>query len=38
MAAILPDDIFKCIFLSKNDRISIQISQKCVSMSPIDKW
>ena len=25
MAAILADDIFKCIFLNKNVRISIQI-------------
>ena len=33
MAAILPDDIFKCIFLMK---IPIQMSLKCVPMSPID--
>ena len=26
MAAILADDIFKCIFFNENDRISIQIS------------
>ena len=25
MAAILADDIFKCIFLNENDRIPIQI-------------
>ena len=25
MAAILADDIFKCIFLNKNDRIPIRI-------------
>ena len=25
MAAILADDIFKCIFLNENDRIQIQI-------------
>ena len=30
MAAILADDIFKCIFLNENDRISIQISMKFV--------
>ena len=37
MAAILADDIFKCIFLNENDRISIKISPKFVPMSPIDK-
>ena len=36
MAAILADDIFKCIFLNENDRIQIQISLKFVSRSPID--
>ena len=36
MAAILADDIFNCIFLSENDRISIQISLKYVPMSSID--
>ena len=36
MAAILPDDIFKCIFLNENDRIPIQISLKFVPRSPID--
>ena len=28
MAAILADDILKCIFLNENDRTSIQISLK----------
>ena len=36
MAAIVADDIFKCIFLNENDRIPIQISLKFVSRSPID--
>ena len=36
MAAILADDNFKCIFLTENDRITIQISLKFVPMSPID--
>ena len=36
MAAILAEDIFKCIFLNENDRILIQISLKFVP-SPIDK-
>ena len=36
MAAILADDIFRCIFLNKNDRIRIQISLKFVLMSPSD--
>ena len=36
MAANLADDIFKCIFLNENDRISIQISLKYVPRSPID--
>ena len=30
MAAILADDIFKCIFLNENDRIPIQISLQLV--------
>ena len=34
MAAILADDIFKCIFLNENDRILIQISLKFVPESP----
>ena len=36
MAAILADDIFKCIFLNENYIIPIQISLKCVPRSPID--
>ena len=36
MAAILADDIFKCIFLNENDRIAIKISLKFVPRSPID--
>ena len=36
MAAILTDDIFKCIFLNENDRILIRISLKFVPMVPID--
>ena len=40
MAAILADDIFKGIFLNKNDnkndKIPIQISLKIVPRSPID--
>ena len=36
MAAILVDNIFKCIFLNENDRIQIQISLKFVSRCPID--
>ena len=36
MAAILADDIFKCIFLNENGRIQIQISLKYVPKSPID--
>ena len=35
MAAILAEDIFKCIFLNENDRLSIQISLKYVPRSPI---
>ena len=36
MAAILADDIFKCIFLNENDRITIQISLKFVLEGPTD--
>ena len=36
MAAILADDIFKCIFLNENDRIQIQISLIFVPRCPID--
>ena len=36
MAAIVVDDIFKCVFLNENDRIPIQISLKFVPRSPID--
>ena len=36
MAAILADDIFKCIFLNENYKIPIQISLKLVPSSPID--
>ena len=36
MGAILADDIFKCIFLNENVRISIQISLKFVPNGPID--
>ena len=36
MAAILADNVFKCIFLNENDKIPIQISLKLVSRSPID--
>ena len=36
MAAISADDIFKCIFLNENDRITIRISLKFVSISQID--
>ena len=36
MAAILADDIFKCIFLNESDSIPVQISLKCVPMRPID--
>ena len=36
MAAILADDILKCILLNENDRIQIKISLKFVPMSPID--
>ena len=36
MAAILSDDIFKCIFQNDNDKIPIQIQLKFVLGSPID--
>ena len=36
MAAVLADNIFKCIFLNENDRIPIPISLKLIPMSPID--
>ena len=36
MAAILSNDMFKCIFLHENDRIQIQISQKFVPDHSID--
>ena len=36
MAAILADDIFKCIFLDENVRISIKISLKFVPKGPTD--
>ena len=35
MAAIVAEDIFKCIFLKEKDRILIQISLKFVLRSPI---
>ena len=35
MAAILADDIFKCIFLNDNDGIQIQVSLKVVPKSLI---
>ena len=36
MAAILADNIFKCIFLNENDKIPIQISLKFIPECPID--
>ena len=36
MAAILADNIFKCIFLIENDSIPLQISLKFVPRSPIN--
>ena len=36
MAAIFPDDIFKCIFLNENVLISIKISLKCVPNGQIN--
>ena len=36
MATVVADDILKCIFLNKNDRIPIQISLKFVPTSQND--
>ena len=36
MAAVLADDIFKCISLNKNDKIPIETSLKLVSGGPIN--
>ena len=36
MATILTDDIFKCMFLNENDRITIQITLKFIPRGPID--
>ena len=36
MAAILSDDIFKCIFLNEKDKIPIQISMIFFLRGPID--
>ena len=36
MAAILGDDIFKCIFWHEKNKIPIQISLKLVPRGPID--
>ena len=36
MAAILADDIFKCIFLNENDKTLIQISLKFIPDCPVD--
>ena len=36
MAAVVADDIFKCIFLNENDTIHIQISLKFIPRGPID--
>ena len=36
MAAIVADDIFKCIFWNENSKILIRISLKFVPRSPID--
>ena len=36
MAAILADDIFKCIFMNENDRTLIQIALKSVPDGLID--
>ena len=36
MAAILADNIFKCIFLNDNDSFPIPISLKFVARSPIN--
>ena len=35
MAAVLTDDIFKCIFLNDNNKIQIQISLKFIPRSPM---
>ena len=37
MAAILADDIFRCMFFNDNDKIPIQISLKSVPRSLIDR-
>ena len=36
MAAILAENIFKCIFLNEKDKIPIQISLKLLPRGPID--
>ena len=36
MAALLADDILKCIFVNENDRIPIQIALKFVPGGPIE--
>ena len=36
MAAVLAEDLFKCIILNENDRIPFQISLKFVPRSPIN--
>ena len=36
MAAILADDIFKCILLNENDNIPIELLLKLVPKSPLD--
>ena len=36
MAAVLADNIFKCILLNENDRIQIQISLNFFPRNPID--
>ena len=36
MAAILADDMFKCVILNENVLISIKISLKFVPMRPIN--
>ena len=36
MAAIMADDILKCIFLNESDRIPFEISLEFVRRSPID--
>ena len=37
MAAIFPDDIFKCIFLNENAWISIKITLKFVPKGQVNK-